>query len=168
MKEINHESLHNFTGNDSQETLFDGSILDNIKMGRKQVTIKEVLKVVEAVGLLDFVQNLEKGLETQIKGGEVWLSHSTAQKLLLARILVKKPSFLVLSDFPANNFEKSQKQEILKLLDSGTSKPTTVFFTHDREVLANCDRIFYLENGVLTETDGERKEDFYGEISKAV
>lgn len=168
LKEINQESLHDFTGNDSQETLFDGSILENIRMGRKQVSLKEVLQVIKAVGLSDFVQNLESGLETQIKGGEVWLSHSTTQKLILARFLVKKPRFLVLSDFPANNLEKSQKQEIIKLLDSGDNKPTTLFFTHDADVLANCDRVFYLNSGELVEANELKRESSNDKMPKTV
>lgn len=168
LKEISHESLHDFTGNDSQESLFDGSILDNIKMGRSQVSLKEVLQVIEAVGLSDFVHKLDNGLETHITGGAMWLSESITQKLLLARFLVKKPRLMVLSDFPANNAEKSHKRETLRLLELEGSKPTTLFFTHDWDVLAHCDRIFYLNNGELVEADDKNKGSFYGEIPKAV
>lgn len=168
LREINHESLHNFTGNDSQETLFDGSILENIRMGRKQVSLKEVLQVIETVGLSDFVQNLESGLETQIKGGEIWLSHSTVQKLILARFLVKKPQFLVLSNFPTTNFDEKKKKQFLRLLESGKNQPTAIFFTDDADVLSHCKRVFYLDKGQLVEADEIQGKNFYGALPKAV
>lgn len=166
LREINHDSLHNLTGNDSQETLFDGSILENIRMGRKEVSLKRVLQVIEAVGLKDFIQNLEDGINTQIKGGEIWLSQSTVQKLIMARFLVKKPQLLLLSDFPANNFGKDQKEEVLKLLESGDIRPTTIFFTQDAYVLSHCSRIFYLDKGTLVEADERKKKRIVGEFPK--
>lgn len=161
LREINLDSLHSLTGNDSQEKLFDGSLLENIQMARKQVSLKEVLLAIDAVGLTDYVQNLKDGIHTQLTGGDVWLSQSTVQKLLLARFIVKKPQLFILSDFPANNLSKSRKQDMLKLLETGHTKPTILFFTHDAEVLAGCDRVFYMKNGELLEANEVNQMDLF-------
>lgn len=159
LRDINRDSLHHFTGSDAQETLFDGTILENIKMGREQTSLQEVLQAIEAVGLSDFVQNLENGIETRLVGGNIWVSQSTVQKLLLARYLVKKPHFLMLSNFSDRPIDEGKKQDILKLLHTGDRKPTILFFTHDPEVLAFCDRVLYMKNGELSEARKERQHD---------
>lgn len=166
LRDINRDSLHTFTGSDAHETLFDGTILENIKMGRNQIPLKEVLQAIEDVGLSDFVQNLENGIETQLVGGNAWLSQSTVQKLLLARYIVKKPHFLVLSNFPGTHIDDRQKQDFLKLLNTGDMKPTILFFTHDPDVLACCDRIFYMKKGELFEADEAKKESQHNVIPK--
>lgn len=163
LRDINRDSLHNFTGSDAQETLFDGTILENIKMGRNHILLKDILQAIEAVDLSDFVQNLENGIETRLIGGSTWLSQSIITKLLLARYIVKKPHFLVLNNFPGTHLDDRQKQDILKLFDTGDVKPTILFFTHDPDVVAYCDRIFYMKEGELEEA---KKESHHNIIPK--
>lgn len=153
IRELNRESLHNFTGNDCLEKLFDGTIEDNVLMGRKNISIKYLMQTIEAVGLLNFVQNLDNGIKTQLIGGNTWISQSTEQKLIIARYLVKKPRLLLLSNLSrANN-------EILKMIDSLEIKPTVILFSNEPDILKNCTKVFYLKDGALLETHNFENED---------
>lgn len=153
LRELDRNNLHNFTGNDCLEKLFDGSIEDNIRMGRKGISTKDLMQTIETVGLLDFVQNLDDGIKTQLVGGNTWISQSTEQKVIIARYLAKKPRLLLLSNFPGEN------NEILKIIDSLEIKPTVIFFTNDPGLLKNCTKVFYLKHGELLETHNFENED---------
>ncbi len=157
LKDLNRESLHNFTGNDSHERLFEGTILENVQMGRQNVSIKDVLQVIEDVGLSDFVHNLEDGIYSTLKGGNMWISQTTEQKLLVARYLVKKPSLLFLSNFDGN-IKLDKKQEIMQMILKQTVRPSILFFTHDQEILNYCNRVYLMENGSFVKTNHVKKE----------
>jgi ABC-type bacteriocin/lantibiotic exporter with double-glycine peptidase domain len=89
-RDIQRESLLNYIGNDSEETLFDGTIIENIQMGHTNISLHDALQAIEIAGLTEYVQHLPDGLETNLVGGSTWLSHSVSQRLLLARYIAKK------------------------------------------------------------------------------
>lgn len=147
LRELDRENLHKLTGNDSLERLFDATVEENIKMGRKNISMKDIMWTIEVVGLSDFVQNLQNGVKTQLIGGNTWISHSTERKIIMARYLVKKPRLLILSDLSGGG------DNILKVIESMELQATAIFFTHDRDILENCSKIFELKHGELVETD---------------
>lgn len=150
LRDLHRDSLHNYLGNDSQETLFDGTILENVQMGRSSSSLPDVLWALEVAGLTEHVQNLPEGLETQLTGGSLWLSESLTQRLILARVIAKKPRLLILSDF-LRRVDRKEKKRILNQITSAEFDCTILFFSNDPDVLHTCDRHLLMKNGQLEE-----------------
>ena len=157
LRDLHRDSLHNYLGNDSQETLFDGTILENVQMGRKSTSLPDVLWALEVVGLTEFVQNQPEGLETPLVGGELWLSDSVVQRLIVARVIAKKPRLLILGDF-LRRVDRKEKKRILSRITSAEFDCTIVFFSNDPDVMHTCDRHLIMKDGRLTEVSLSSKE----------
>ena len=98
--------------NISQEDLFDGTLLENLTVGKANTTVEYVIDAIDRVGLSDDINRLPMGLETPIVSGGKGLSHTVVQKLILARCLAKRPKLIVLNDF----FTALTKADKMKLL----------------------------------------------------
>jgi ABC-type multidrug transport system fused ATPase/permease subunit len=157
LRDLHRDSLHNYLGNDSQESLFDGTVLENVQMGRSSTSLHDVLWALEVVGLTEYVQNLPDGLETQLNGGSLWLPDNVAQRLILARVIAKKPRLLILSDF-LRRVDRKEKKRILNLLTNADFDCTILFFSNDPDVLHACDRHLFMKQGQLVEVSITSKE----------
>lgn len=136
--------------NFSQGDLFEGTILENILVGKPNKTQAHALEVIRQVGLLDEVNRLKDGLLTPILGGGKGFSSSFINRLILARCLVKKPSIIILNDF-FNSFEKPERQRLAQYLTDPAHPWTLVAVSNDPIIMAACDKVVYLEKGkVLT------------------
>jgi len=132
--------------NVSQEDLFDGTILENLTVGRSSATIEQVLGAIERVGLSDTIHRMPEGLESAVISGGKGLSHTVAQKLILARCLIKKPSLIVLNDF----FALLTKADKLKLLGSLMQEDRTwtlIIISNDPIIMSACKKIILMESG---------------------
>jgi ABC-type bacteriocin/lantibiotic exporter with double-glycine peptidase domain len=132
--------------NISQEDIFDGTILDNIGVGKQAVHYPEVVEVIEQVGLSDFVNSLPNGMHTQLTSGGQGLPHSVAQKIILARCFVKNPRMLILNDY-FRAFTVEEKKRFIQMLTSTENPMTFLAFTTDAEVLKACQRVVVLKEG---------------------
>ncbi len=79
-----------------QETIFDGTIAENISLGRPNIDIARIQEVAEKLLLLDFVKQQERGFDTLIGPNGCRVSNSIIQKILMARAIVHKPQLLLL------------------------------------------------------------------------
>jgi ABC-type bacteriocin/lantibiotic exporter with double-glycine peptidase domain len=131
--------------NISQEDLFEGTILDNITVGKPSVTTKEAAEALQSVGLADQVNMLPDGMQSEIIGGGKGYSSSFINKLILARCLVKKPRLMVLNDF-FTMFERSEKERLIELVID-KSPCSLVAVSNDPQVMAAVGRVVILENG---------------------
>ncbi len=132
----------------TQEELFEGTVLENITMGREAATFNEVQRVVEKLGLSSFIKNSPKGYDTILDPQGKKLSSSIAQKLLLARSIAHKPKLLLLEDA----FEPLDEQDRKKIIDFLTSKENkwTTVAVSSNSYLAKCsNRIAIMKDGVI-------------------
>jgi ABC-type bacteriocin/lantibiotic exporter with double-glycine peptidase domain len=157
-RDIQRESLLNYIGNDSEETLFDGTIIENIQMGHTNISLHDALQAIEIAGLTEYVQHLPNGLETNLVGGSTWLSHSVSQRLLLARFIAKKPRLLILNDF-LSKVDRKQKKKILNHLMSSEFNCTILFISTDPDILEICDQILYMKDGTIVDKAFSDAED---------
>lgn len=97
------------------ETLFEGSLMDNITLGRENATFENVKWAVDGVGLTEFVRNQKKGYDTKIFPSGRQFSKSTVAKILMARAIVDRPRLLLLEN-SFNMFSPSDKDKILRFL----------------------------------------------------
>lgn len=98
-----------------EDRLFEGTILENISINRKNISFDDVKWAVESVGLTELINQQSQGYSTSILPQGKQFSNSTISKLLMARAIVSKPKLLIIeSDF--NLFESEYKERILEFL----------------------------------------------------
>ncbi len=131
-----------------QDEIFDGSILDNITMGRTYITYDDVIWAIVNVGLRDYIAALKEGLYTHIGATGKRLSSSFAARLLLARSVAQRPKMLVVNDF-SEHITKSEKMKILSFLQDKTNGWTLIILSvsDDPLLLSSCDKIIVLSEG---------------------
>lgn len=135
--------------NVSQEDIFEGTILENILVGKPTSDIKNALDAIEDVGLKDEINKLENGLNTEMLSGGKGFSSSFVNKLVLARCLAKRPAMLILNDF-FNNFSKRERLTLIELLTDQKRKWTLIVVSNDPLVMAACDNVLFLDKGAQT------------------
>ncbi len=128
--------------------LFDGSIEDNVSVGRRFVDRAAVLRALQEVGVDDFVQALPKGIQTTITNGGANLSAAVASKLLVAQGIVGKPRLLLLDDF-FQNLDDEYRTHLIQLLTDRKYPHTVIAVSHDPEFLAACDLIVVMQGGCI-------------------
>ena len=132
--------------NISHEDIFDGTILDNIGVGKQAVHYPEVVKALEQIGLSEYVNSLPEGLHTHITSGGQGLPHSIVQKIILARCIAKNPRMLILNDYFAG-FAREEKVQLIEFLSSPERPWTLLAFSNDPLVLKACQRMLVLSEG---------------------
>ena len=138
--------------NVSQEDIFEGSLLENILVGKPTSDINDALKAIKEVGLTHQINKLSEGLSTQMLSGGKGFSSSFVNRLVLARCLAKKPSLLILNDF-FNNFTKGDRLSLIEMLTRKENHWTLIVVSNDPLVMSACDRVLYLDNGELVALD---------------
>lgn len=134
--------------NISQEDLFDGTILENITLGKTGTTVHDAIDALEQVGLSDTINALPKGLETHLISGGKGLSKTVIHKLILARCLAKKPKLIVLNDF-FTTLSKSDKMELLACVTKSERPCTVIVVSKDPIIMSACDRVIMMQDGMI-------------------
>jgi ABC-type bacteriocin/lantibiotic exporter with double-glycine peptidase domain len=132
--------------NISLDDIFDGTLLENITVGKPTEGIEDAIDALEKVGLSDFVNSLPEGLNTHILSGGKGFSSSVNQRLILARCIAKKPEMIILNDY-FNFMKKSDKVLLIERLVSKENKWTFIVVSNDPLVMASCDRVVVIREG---------------------
>lgn len=141
----------------SQQSLFSGTLAENISVGRAGINVQDMLSALNSVGLNDFLKDLPEGLNTTIQPEGQGLSKSAVQKILLARTVVGNPKLIVIDEaLQGINFEDRQK--ISHMLTESAHDWTLIAVTNDPLMLATCDRIITMEAGQIVD-DGKNIKD---------
>lgn len=130
--------------------LFEGTLLDNIRVGREELSLHQMREALAAVGLLEEVAALPEGLQTHLSGGHLPLSTGQAQRLMLARALVGRPRLLVL-DEALDSLDTRVRKQVLDTVLAPGAPWTVLLTTHLPELAARCERVVRLEGGRLEE-----------------
>lgn len=147
LREYDLPSLRNVVAkNISQEDLFEGTILENITVGKRTVHYNDVIWAIEMVGLSDLIQALPDGLQTNLNSGGKTFSSSVTNRLILARCIAQHPKLLILNDF-FHNFQKSEKIKLIKFLTDPTNPWTLVAASDDPIIMEACDKVLVLREG---------------------
>ncbi len=151
LRSMNRAALREQIGQVLSTTdLFDGTIEDNISVGRRFVDRAAVLKALRDVGVDDVVQSMPLGIQTTIINGGANLSAAVASKLLVAQGIVGKPRLLLLDDF-FQNLDDEYRTSLIRLLMDRAFPCTVIAVSHDPEFLAACDLIVVMEGGRIRE-----------------
>lgn len=149
MRDLDPASLRARVGMmSSTNELFEGTVEENVALGRPGIGPAEVMRALARVGAAEAVQDLPLGLRTPVASAGRGVPSTLRVRLLVARAIVANPR-LVLLDETLATVEPAARQELLTAL-TGPDAPWTLFFvTHAPEVLAACDRVLVLRDGDL-------------------
>jgi ABC-type multidrug transport system fused ATPase/permease subunit len=120
-------------------TLFSGTIRENILMGRKDATEEEIMEALDSAAATDFIKELPDGIDTVIGEKGVGISEGQAQRISIARALVRKAPFLILDEATSSLDEKTELS-VLEGIRKWSPSPTCLLITHRRSVLQYCDK----------------------------
>lgn len=126
------------------QDIVNGSIAENIRLGRPGIGLDEVHRALQSVGLLDDVMALPIGMHTPLVTGGAPLSSRQRTRLLLARALVLKPRLLLLDDV-FDGMDKSSMDTLTSMLLSRDLSWTVIIATRDPLVASRCDRTVDLD-----------------------
>ena len=160
---LNLTSLRSIIGDAlAQEQIFQGTVMENITMGRSAATYSNVNWAVEKLGLNEFIRSLTKGYDTILDPLGKKLPRSIAQKILLARSIADKPKLLLLEDA----FEHIEMDDRVKIIDFLTAKQngwTLVAVSSDPYLAKHVDRIVVMKAGkiVADGKDDQLLQQFY-------
>lgn len=126
--------------------LFQGSLRDNMRWGKKDATDEEIFKALNTAQAREFVDQKEKGLDLRITQGGQNLSGGQRQRLTVARALVRKPEILILDD-SASALDFATDARLRKAIKDQT-RDMTVFIVSQRAAsIKSADRILVLDDG---------------------
>ena len=131
-------------------TLFSGSIRDNLRYGNPNASDNEIKAALTSACAIDFVNELEDGLDTMIGEKGVGISEGQAQRIAIARSFLRERPILIL-DEATSALDPETEVSVLKAVRSLPSKPTCIIITHRPSALNICNRIMKLEKGHLRE-----------------
>ncbi len=134
--------------NISPEDIFDGTIYENITLGKPMESVEDAIQALQRVGLSDEINQLPEGLNTPLLSGGKGLPSSMIQKLILARCLAKKPALIILNDF-FSGLKKATKLNLVQELISTHNPWTLLSVSNDPLIMAACDRVVVLNEGVI-------------------
>ncbi len=132
--------------NVSRDDIFEGTILENILVGKPFADEMTAIESLELVGLLEKVNSLPDGLNHKILSAGKGYSETFVQRLILARCLAKQPYVLILNDF-FGNFPKNERLALLQMITDQKHPWTLIVVSNDPLIMAACDRVVYLKDG---------------------
>jgi ABC-type bacteriocin/lantibiotic exporter with double-glycine peptidase domain len=151
--------------NISQDDIFDGTIYENITIGKPSARSEEIIDVAQKVGLDQYIYTLPNGLNTHLISGGVGLSSSAVHRLILARCLAKAPELVILNDF-FSGLGKAEKIDLVGRIINPDNKWTLLAVSNDPLIMASCDRVVVLDQGRIIANDNFNRLMKEGTISK--
>ncbi|PKH24296.1 cysteine/glutathione ABC transporter permease/ATP-binding protein CydD [Enterobacterales bacterium CwR94] len=124
------------------ETLRENLLLD------PRADATQLSQVLEAAGVSDFISNLPEGLDTVVGDQAVRLSVGQAQRVAVARALLRTPALLLL-DEPAASLDADSEHHVMRALDDASRRQSTLMVTHQLHHLQQWDAIWVMREGML-------------------
>jgi ABC-type bacteriocin/lantibiotic exporter with double-glycine peptidase domain len=130
----------------SATDLFEGTIEENVKVGRPWIPAAQVDEALAAVGAMDWAATLPHGIGSEIASGGAGLPAHLIHRLLLAQAIAGRPRLLVLDDF-FQNLEAETRDRFLEVLMDRARPWTVLAISHDPAFLRAADRVLVLDDG---------------------
>ncbi|MBD3280962.1 ATP-binding cassette domain-containing protein [Candidatus Dojkabacteria bacterium] len=151
IRAISQESLRESIGVVLQESyLFDDTIEANLKYGKGDATIEEMIRACKMANAWEFIKDLDKGLKTRIGERGVKLSGGQKQRLSIARTILKDPPILVFDEATSSLDSESEakvQQAVFRLIENRS----TIIIAHRLSTVRRADKIIVLGNKSIKE-----------------
>ncbi len=166
-KELTRDNIHKLFCMVLQDTwLFDGTIRDNIKFNKDNVTDKDIMRVCKIVGVDHFIKTLPGGLDA-IVGDNDMISGGQKQLFTIARGMLENAPFLIL-DEATSNVDTRTEELVQKAMDKLTVGKTSFIIAHRLSTIKNADLILVMKDGNIIEQGNHeellKQKGFYADL----
>ncbi|MDO4996757.1 MAG: ABC transporter ATP-binding protein [Bacilli bacterium] len=167
IKDLTRENIHNLFVMVLQDTwLFDGTVRDNIKFNKDNVSDEEIWKACKTVGIEHFIKTLPGGLDSTVSENEA-ISSGQKQLITIARGMIEDGPFLIL-DEATSNVDTRTEELVQKAMDKLMQGKTSFIIAHRLSTIKNADLILVMKDGNIVEQGGHdelmKKGGFYSEL----
>lgn len=152
----NHRNLISYIPQGN--TLFSGTIKENLLYGNPNASIDEINTALKQACAYDFVYELKDKLDTTIGEKGLGISEGQAQRLAIARAFLRKKPILIL-DEATSALDPKTEVDILRAINDLEHKPTCIIITHRPSALKICDTIFNLSKGNINKVEKDYLEE---------
>ena len=157
IKNISTESLFKNISIVFQDvTLFNTSIIENIRLGRESATDEEVKEAAKLANCMDFIEKLPDGFNTLIGENGAELSGGERQRISIARAFLKDAPVLILDEISAS-LDVDNEKKIQDSLNKLIKDKTVIIISHRLKSIENVNKIVVIDEGVV-ETSGNHDE----------
>ena len=166
-KELTRENIHDLFVMVLQDTwLFDGTIEENIKFNKKNITEEEIWNACKTVGISHFIKTLPGGLNAKV-GDNDTISSGQKQLITIARGMIENAPFLIL-DEATSNVDTRTEELVGKAMDKLTVGRTSFIIAHRLSTIKNADLILVMNEGNIIEQGNHeelmKKNGFYANL----
>ncbi|WP_405057150.1 ABC transporter ATP-binding protein/permease [Kribbella sp. NBC_01505] len=151
LRDLNEDDLRERVVMVTQENfLFTGSVADNIRFGKPDATMEEVVEAARIIGAHDFISALPQGYETQVEKRGSRLSAGQRQLVAFARAFLADPAVLIL-DEATSSLDIPSERLIQRALRTILADRTAIVIAHRLSTVETADRVLVLEHGIILE-----------------
>lgn len=129
--------------------IFHGTLADNLRLASQDLTSAEMRHTLSSIGLLDEIQALPQGLQTELQTGGAPLSPGQSVRLMIARAALAHPRVLILDECLDTIDSPEHRKQILEFLFSEQHSWTLLVASRDQDILRRCDDVYSLHDGKL-------------------
>ena len=130
------------------DTLFMDTVYENIRFGNSEASEQEIIAAAKKAGAHNFIMQTEAGYNTIVGGKETKLSGGQAQRIAIARAVLKKSPLLIM-DEPSSALDGETEKKIIDLIKEYAG--TVIYISHRNELIQAADKILRFDNGSLIE-----------------
>ena len=151
VRDIQLTSLRNNVGIVLQDSvLFTGTVADNIRYGKPNASMDEVISAAKQANIHDFIETLPDGYDTQVSDASSIFSTGQMQLMSIARTILTNPPFLIL-DEATSNVDTVTEEKIQKAMDTVIAGRTSFVIAHRLKTILNSNKIVVLKDGNVIE-----------------
>ena len=152
ISQIDPETLLNYYSIVFQDvTLFNSSVMDNIRLGKKDAPDKEVIRAARLAQCDEFVKNLPQGYDTLIGENGERLSGGERQRISIARAILKDAPIILLDEATAS-LDAENESKIQRALSELIKNKTVLIIAHRMRTVSGADKIVVIKDGSVAET----------------
>ena len=142
-----------------ENTLFSGTIAENMRMARPESTDGEIEEALKAACAWEFVKELEQGIHTQVRERGRRFSEGQKQRLSIARALLADAPVMIL-DEATSALDVGTERRVLRSIIKKEDRRTVIVAAHRPSVFALCSRVYKIEDHRMSEVDEKGLMDF--------